>query len=330
METPITVSATAAAEPPTKFGLRTGQKITVHQAVNAMLVTSANDAAEALAETVAGDESAFVQRMNAAALQLGMLNTRFRNATGLPDSGQVTTARDIALLALTIVNNFPDRYPLFNQHSATIAGRTLPSVNGFLSFYPGAEGMKTGFTCGSGYNIVGAAKHNDQRLIGVVLGASNLGDRAARIRGLLDTGFKGGETVPVSMSNIAMIPASLNSMVPPTVLKGSDCAAGDSADDDESGSAHLSGWGIIFGAYSSPVQAKAAIGGIKARLKPVTGAGHPVVVERQYEGTRRYVALLVGLQPGDAGKACKSLWQQSQYCLALNPLVLNDPNALWR
>jgi D-alanyl-D-alanine carboxypeptidase len=329
MDTQITVSAVAAAAPPTKFGLRAGQKITVRQAVNAMLVTSANDAAVALAETVAGSESAFAQRMNAAAAQIGMLNTRFRNATGLPDNDQVTTARDIALLAMTIIHDFPDRYPLFSQHTATIAGRTLPSVNGFLSFYGGAEGMKTGFTCGSGYNIVGAAKHGDQRLIGVVLGAVNLGDRAARIRKLLDLGFRGGEPVPVSASNIAVIPAALTTMAPPTVLKGSECASADSADDGEA-NAHLSGWGVIFGSFPSPGQAKAAIGGVKARLKPAMGAGHPAVVERQIEGSRRYAALLVGLGSVDARKACKTLWRQSQYCLALNPTVLNDPDALWR
>ncbi|HEY4165069.1 MAG TPA: D-alanyl-D-alanine carboxypeptidase family protein [Dongiaceae bacterium] len=329
MDVQIVVSAAAAAEPPTKFGLKAGQKITIHQAVNAMIVTSANDAAVALAEAVAGSESAFVQRMNAAALQLDMIDTRFRNATGLPDDAQVTTARDIAVLARTIIHDFPDRYPLFAQRQATIAGRTLPTVNGFLGFYSGAEGMKTGFTCGSGYNIVGAAKHGDERLIGVVLGASSLGDRAARIHKLLDSGFKGGETVPVSMSNIAMVPASLTMAIPPTVLKGSDCASTDSTDEGEA-NARLSGWGIIFGAYSSPGQAKTAINGVKARLKPVMGAGRPAVVERQIEGTRRYAALLVGLQPKDAGKACKALWQESQYCLALNPTVLNDPTALWR
>jgi D-alanyl-D-alanine carboxypeptidase len=328
METPITVSAVAAAEPPTKFGLGAGQKITVHQAVNAMLVTSANDASVVLAEAVAGSESAFVQRMNDAAIQLGMIGTRFRNATGLPDDGQVTTARDIAVLARTIIHDFPDRYPLFAQRQATIAGRTLPSVNAFLGFYSGAEGMKTGFTCGSGYNIVGVAKHGDERLIGVVLGASSLGDRAARIRKLLDSGFKGGETVPVSQSNIAMVPASLAAMTAPTVLKGSDCA-GTGTDEGEA-NARLSGWGVIFGAYPSPALAKLAINRGKAHLKPVMAAGRPVVIERQVEGSRRYAALLVGLRPGDAGKACKALWQHSQYCLALNPAVLNDPTALWR
>jgi D-alanyl-D-alanine carboxypeptidase len=327
MNSPVTVSAAAAAQPPTKFGLRAGQKITVHQALYAMLVTSANDAGVALAETVAGSEAAFVQRMNVAAADLGMIGTRFRNATGLPDDDQITTARDIAVLAWTIIHDFPDRYPLFAQRQATIAGRTLPSVNAFLGFYSGAEGMKTGFTCGSGYNIVGVAKHGDQRLIGVVLGASSLGDRATRIRKLLDTGFKGGEAVPVSLSNIALVTASLGGMTPPTVLKGADCAGTDATDDAEP---RFPGWGIIFGAYTSPNLAKLAINRVKAHLRQIKVTGHPVVVQRQIEGSRRYAALLVGLRSADAGKACKTLWQHSRYCLALNPIVLNDPAALWR
>jgi D-alanyl-D-alanine carboxypeptidase len=330
MDTQITVSATASGQPPTKFGLKKGQKLTVKQAVNAMLVTSANDAAVALAEQIGGSESGFVQRMNAAAQSLGLISTRYQNATGLPNDGQVTTARDMAVLALHVIHDFPDRYSMFSQREATVAGRRLPTVNGFLVNYPGAEGMKTGFTCGSGYNIIGSAMRDGRRLVAVLLGAHDRNDRAGKIKKLLDSGFAGGETVPSTFSNIAMIPASLDAGTPPVVLGGSECAATDSTDTDASGApSKLPGWGIIFGAFADPGKAQQTIGDMKKKLKGEL-KGRPTIVQRQVEGTKRFAALMVGLSSDDAGKTCRMVWHRGQYCLALNPVVLNDPNALWR
>jgi D-alanyl-D-alanine carboxypeptidase len=330
----ITVSAQAASQPPTKFGLRTGQKVTVEQAFEAMLVTSANDAAYALAERIGGGSASdFVGRMNATAQSLGMVDTHFVNPNGLPDDAQITTARDIAVLAMAIVHNFPDRYSVFSMRQASIGKRSLPTVNSLLGSYPGADGMKTGFTCGSGYNIVGSAVHDGQRLIAVVLGAHDRGQRIIAVRGLLDSGFKGGGTVPNTISNIAMVPAGLANATPPTVLKGSECEASDQVDtaDDEAAPVRLPGWGIIFGSYSSPDVARQAIGGAQAKLKAgaLTG-GRPAVVKRTFEGTTRYAALLVGLKADAAGDACRMMWHRAEYCLALNPTVLNDPHALWR
>jgi D-alanyl-D-alanine carboxypeptidase len=331
MNDPVTVSAEAAAQPPTKFGFRIGQKITLQQALTAMLVSSANDAAFAVAERIGGSESGFVQRMNATAQRLGMVDTRFQNPNGLPDNAQMTTARDLAVLALALIHDYPDRYGMFSLRSATIAGRSQPTVNGLLSAYPGADGMKTGFTCGSGYNIVGSAQHGGQRLVAVVLGARDRDQRAVLVRQLLDVGFKGGELVPNTISNIAMIPAGLETANPPTVLNASQCDSDEVADDgDGSSGGHLSGWGIIFGSYPSPALAQQAIGGIRTRLKGVVSTGRPTVVRRQFEGSTHYAALLVGLPSNAAGDACRVLWQQSQYCLALNPTVLNDPSANWR
>jgi D-alanyl-D-alanine carboxypeptidase len=330
MDTQITVSAAASGQPPTKFGLKKGQKLTVKQAVTAMLVTSANDAAVALAEQIGGSESGFVQRMNETAQQLGLIGTRYQNATGLPSDGQVTTARDMAVLALHAIHDFPDRYALFSQRSATVAGRTLPTVNGFLVNYPGAEGMKTGFTCGSGYNIIGSATRDGHRLVAVLLGAHDRNERAGKIKKLLDSGFAGGETVPSTFSNIAMIPAALESGTPPVVLNGSECAATDSVDNDGSSApSRLPGWGIIFGAFADQGKAQKAIGDMKTKLKGDL-KGRPAIVQRQVEGTKRYAALVVGLSAADAGSTCRMVWHRGQYCLALNPVVLNDPNALWR
>jgi D-alanyl-D-alanine carboxypeptidase len=330
MDTQITVSATASGQPPTKFGLKKGQKLTVKQALSAMLVTSANDAAVALAEQVGGSESGFVQRMNAAAQQLGMIGTRYQNATGLPNDGQVTTARDMAVLALHVIHDFPDRYAMFGDRQATVAGRTLPTVNALLTGYPGADGMKTGFTCGSGYNVIGSALRGDRRLVAVLLGAHDRNDRAAKIKKLLDSGFAGGETVPSTFSNIAMIPAALDAGTPPVVLNGSECAATGSVDSDGNAvPSRLPGWGIIFGAFADPKKAQQTISAMKQKMKGEL-KGRPAIVLRQVEGSKKYAALLVGLSGDDAGKTCRMVWHRGQYCLALNPVVLNDPTALWR
>ncbi|HVM85735.1 MAG TPA: D-alanyl-D-alanine carboxypeptidase family protein [Candidatus Binatia bacterium] len=329
MDTQITVSAASVNQPPTKFGFRIGQKITVQQALQAMLVSSSNDAAVALAEQVAGSESAFVERMNAAAQSLGMVSTRYRNANGLPDDAQVTTARDQAVLAMALIHDFPDRYAMFSLRSVTIAGRSQPTVNGLPSSYPGADGMKTGFTCGSGYNIVGSAQRGGQRLVAVLLGAQDRDQRSAMIRKLLDTGFAGGDSIPPAISSIAMVPAALDSGSAPTVLSGSECDASNTSDVESAASARFPGWGVIFGAFPSPDQAHQALGSMQQHLKGSVG-GRPAVVMRQLEGGKRYVALLVGLKSSDAGRTCKTLWQESKYCLALNPKVLNDPSAMWR
>ena len=213
---------------------------------------------------------------------------------------------------------------------ATVAGRTLPTVNALLTGYPGADGMKTGFTCGSGYNVIGSALHGERRLVAVLLGAHDRNDRAAKIKKLLESGFAGGETVPSTFSNIAMIPAALDNGTPPVVLNGSECAATDSVDSDgNAGPTKLPGWGIIFGAFADQKKAQQTISDMKQKMKGDL-KGRPTIVLRQVEGSKKYAALLVGLSGDDAGKTCRMVWHRGQYCLALNPVVLNDPNALWR
>jgi len=185
----VTVSPTAAGQLPVKFGFRTGEKITLQQAINATIVASANDAAVAVAEQIGGTESSFADRMTDTAHRLGMSRTVFRNASGLPNAEQVTTAADMARLALALLHDFPEYYHFFADRSVTINGRSLPTVNGILVNYQGADGIKTGFTCGAGYNLVASAKHGDRRLVGVVLGGGNRGERASEMATLLNSGF---------------------------------------------------------------------------------------------------------------------------------------------
>lgn len=328
----ITVSANAAGQSPTKFGLKTKQKITVEQALTAMIVVSGNDAAVALAEAIGGSEENFAGMMTNTAHRIGMTRSEFRNASGLPHAGQVTTAHDMAELAMTILDDYPEHYHFFGKRSVTIGGRTQPSVNGILSSYQGADGMKTGFTCGSGYNLVASAQREGRRLIGVVLGARGRGERAALMTQLLNNGFKEPENDQPKLRDMSIKVAANEQGAPPVILKGSDCDRQVAEDGNSTitSTARISGWGVVFGAFPKKAQAENKVSEMKGKLKSILKKGRPAIIQRTWEGVTRYSALLVGLDKADAGKACKQVWQEKGYCLALSPAVLSNPDAEWR
>jgi D-alanyl-D-alanine carboxypeptidase len=185
----ITTSYHAARQPNSKLGLRVGETITVEEAILALITRSANDAAVALAEYIGGTEESFAVKMTDKAHTIGMQDTHFMNATGLPHPWQVSTARDLALLAWLTLHTFPDYYPYFSAHSLNFRGTELHAINKFTEHYPGAEGMKTGFTCGSGYNLISSASQNGKRLIGVVLGGMSSPQRYQLMIDMMDAGF---------------------------------------------------------------------------------------------------------------------------------------------
>ncbi len=185
----VICSQHALDQPPSKIGLPVGRELTVDLALKALIVKSANDVAVMLAERIAGSEAAFVERMNATAKRLGMTRTHYNNANGLPDDGQVTTARDMAILARAILKEFPEHANLFSLPSFKIGKRVLRSHNGFLKTFEGADGMKTGFICASGFNLVASATRGDLSMIAVVLGAELVGARTARAAQLVEHGF---------------------------------------------------------------------------------------------------------------------------------------------
>jgi D-alanyl-D-alanine carboxypeptidase len=189
MTSPVRVSAHALAQAPAKMGFKVGTVINVDNALKMMLVKSANDIAVAIAETVGGSEEKFTDRMNATATRLGMLSTHYDNANGLPDDGQITTARDLAVLALAIRHDFPEYTSYFGIPAIKAGKRVLRSENALLERYRGTTGMKTGFVCASGYNIVATATRGGRSLVAVVLGASSGGGRAEFTAHLLDQGF---------------------------------------------------------------------------------------------------------------------------------------------
>ncbi len=185
----VPVSPDAASMSPTKLGLVPGSLITVEQAILGLVTKSANDAAAALGEMLAGDEDRFGQMMTLRARALGMVNTTFRNASGLPDPYQVSTARDMATLARHLLQDFPTYYHYFSTPSFVFAGRVIHNHQRLLTSYPGADGFKTGYTQAAGYNVVTSALRGESRLIGVTMGASSGGERDTHMAMLLDQGF---------------------------------------------------------------------------------------------------------------------------------------------
>jgi D-alanyl-D-alanine carboxypeptidase (penicillin-binding protein 5/6) len=185
----LVVSPLAAAQAPTKLGLRAGETITVNDAMHAMAVHSANDMAVAIAERIGGTEANFSAMMTLKAQQLGMVNTRYVNANGLPDSRQITTARDLAILTRAILRDYPQYYSFFSQEQFTYRGRTYFNTNHLLGRMPGVDGLKTGFTNAAGFNLDASAVRNGHRLIAVVMGGTSGAARNTDVENLLLTGF---------------------------------------------------------------------------------------------------------------------------------------------
>jgi D-alanyl-D-alanine carboxypeptidase len=170
--------------------LKAGDKITVEEAIRGIVVKSFNEAAVTLSEAVSGDEWEFVRKMNKAASHLGMINTSFRNASGLHEDGQYTTAFDLARLAYAIKTKFPNYYPVFASKGFTYKKRTYVTHNHVLLEYDGAEGMKTGFTRASGFNLIAAAKRKNQQIFSIIMGCDSQNKRDQFTKALLDYGFK--------------------------------------------------------------------------------------------------------------------------------------------
>lgn len=190
LSTRMRVSRRAASMPPTKLGLRPGSTISVRDAILALTTKSANDIAVVVAESLAGSESRFAKRMTAKARALGMRHTTFRNASGLHHPGQKTTARDMAILGRALLRDHPRYYANFGVRTFAYGKARYANHNRLLGTYRGVDGIKTGFTNASGYNLVASAKRRDVRVIGVVMGSPSSASRNALMTRLLDKGFR--------------------------------------------------------------------------------------------------------------------------------------------
>ena len=182
----IKMSKNGAAVIPSKLYVRQGQTFTVREAVYGMIVKSANDMAEGMGDHLGGSEARFAEMMTRKARQLGMTKTVFRNASGLPSKSQVTTARDMAKLGLALQRDFPKEYGLFAMESFSFRGKRIRGHNNLMYRYQGMDGIKTGYTNASGFNLVSAVNHNGRRVVGVVLGGKTARSRDAQMAALLD------------------------------------------------------------------------------------------------------------------------------------------------
>lgn len=194
----LTMSRYAAGRPPTKLGVKAGQTVSVEDAIKALVTLSANDVAVAVGETIEGSETAFARRMTETARQLGMSRTTFRNASGLPDPKQVTTARDMATLSLRVQRDFPQYYSYFRTTSFKFGKRTIRSHNRLLKRFAGTDGIKTGYIRASGFNLTTSARRGDKRVIGVVMGGKTGKARDNYMIAMLNKAFpkcEGGTTL---------------------------------------------------------------------------------------------------------------------------------------
>lgn len=189
LETRIKCSELAHVQPPSKIGLNVGAEMSIQKGLEALIIKSANDVAVMLAEAVAGSQEAFVERMNATAQRLGMTRTKFVNANGLPEPEQVTTARDLARLSGAVFRDFPEYAHMWAMTETRVGKAQIRTHNGLLNNYAGADGMKTGFICDSGYNVVASATRDGHKLVAVVLGEVTGNDRSLRAASLLEHGF---------------------------------------------------------------------------------------------------------------------------------------------
>lgn len=189
LDSKVELSANARAQPATRIGLRAGIELNVEQALRGMILRSANDFAVALAETVSGSEAAFAEEMTRTAHRLGMAHSQFRNPHGLPNDEQFTTARDLATLTQALLRDYPERAEMFSTPEVRIHKGTFHSQNDLLRTLPGSDGMKTGFTCGAGYNVVASATREGRRLVAIVLGERSRVLRSARATALIEHGF---------------------------------------------------------------------------------------------------------------------------------------------
>ncbi len=322
----IGVSERAAGQGGSVLGLRAGDTIAVADALRAIVARSANDAAVALAEAVAGTEDAFAARMTAQARRLGMTATSFANATGLTAPGHLSTARDMAVLALALRRDFPQHWGLFATRAMTWKKAQLPSVNGFLGNYPGAEGLKTGFTCPAGYNLGAAASHGGRRAIAVVMGADGKDQRAALAARLMNAAWtaQGGRAI----AELANIPG------PAPDLSRDTCGGGVPGESGLSAPALPQGWALEVAFGRDPAVVRRQLAAMARQLRPTLGSGVAVVVTRPFNGGLRYRGLLAGLKQERAVPVCLALRQQDEEsCLVLTPAMVEgarEEELRWR
>lgn len=296
-------SARVARQPASKLGLGRGQKLSVRDAILALVTKSANDVATLTAEHLAKSEKDFALAMTAKARKLGMSRTTFRNASGLPNRGQLSTARDMAVLAQALLRDFPHYYHVFATTRFDYQGRKFKNHNKLLTTYEGTDGIKTGYIRASGFNLVASVKRGNQRLIGVVFGGDSSSKRNRHMVSLLDKGWRilnGGEAVASANDN----KSSSGTQV------ASASGTGNAAYDPK-----LS-WGIQVGAFADESRASSYAHEISAIVPKLLNTGFVTVVPlKKKSGKILYRSRIHRIPKKQAYKACRILERKKINCM---------------
>jgi len=350
MDTKWSVSSRASQQPPSKLGLSTGDTIAVRDAIMALMTKSANDVATVVAEGMSGTEWQFAQDMTAKARQLGMTRTTFGNASGLPDDSMVSTARDMATLALRLQTDFPQYYELFSTRNFTYHGQTYGNHNKLLGVVDGVDGLKTGYTRAAGWNLVASAMRDGRRIIAVIMGGKSRIWRDERMKQLIGEGYviaaRLDRDVPLPQDNPlrsqdVMVADLVETPAPifvrevggvpipaPHPTRETALASAFSlnsiaqAIDHEGGlllttaqgSTEDAPWAMQVGAYSKFENAYSAIDLAEAHLHNVMGEVATVVTSSQTENGEFYRARFVGLSEHQAREGCRILLENNLPC----------------
>lgn len=314
----VLVSPIASGQEPSKIGIPKGQTVSVDFALQALLIYSANDMAYVLAEAASGTHERFALEMNAVAKNLGLSATNFVNPNGLFDPRQVTSARDIGVLAAILVNEFPQHAGYFSQDSVVVGRRRLANRNSLIRIMPEADGMKTGFVCNSGYNLVASATRNGRKLIAVVMGAKSGGGRAIKAKELLEQGFlaapQQGLTKVAEIVNLPQGAIVPKDMTVDVCKRKSPVQLADGS--------NLGGWAVSFGTYDTMMKADMALRG--RVLSPIgisTRSNAGVVKLPDKAG---FAALLWNVPQAESLSLCTAYRAEGAHCDVMPPALVDQ------
>lgn len=320
LDTKVPVSGHAAAQAPSKLGLEPGERISIEDVVMALVTKSANDAAVVAAEAVGGSEAAFAQMMTKKARQLGMLQTTYRNASGLPDLGQVSTVRDQASLARALIRTHGKYYHYFSTRQFVFRGQAIGTHNRLMLRYAGADGIKTGYIHASGFNLISSAKRDGRRVIGVVFGGDSGAWRDNHMGQLLDRGFariNGDSTTRMAKLDDKPLPDVEELRAIAKAAKGKARPREETA----VGDADPVPWAIQVGAFSDKgIAHKAATDAAKKLGGLVAKASIDVDHAKQGKQTL-FRARITGFNEDQARAACRRLERAKKACKVVQPSV---------
>lgn len=322
----FSVSAHAAAQAPSKLDLKPGETIALHDLIFAIITHSANDAAVVVAENIAGSEPAFAARMTEEAHRLGMSHTNFANASGLPNPDNVTTARDLATLALALYRDFPKEYPWFATEEFTYKGTSYSNHNHLMSSFPGMDGIKTGYIRASGFNLAASAVRDGHRLIAVVMGGESAHSRDLEVASLLNGAFARAGTETEVADDAAAPDEPQESLARRAIAAISPVGKAEAATGAIDNPRHkvrhvraLDGWSIQVGAYAAQDAAEHAGELALQRLPAVKGRIVEIVPPAHADKEHVFRARIVHFTHREAELACRELHKRHKSCAVIAP-----------